>query len=72
MTPEEAGLEILKRIARHTIPRLRDKQGKPDFGLEFYLLRKDGKHAGVTMRGSSRYSVTDKDGTRLVACKSLN
>lgn len=64
MTPEEAGLEVLRRVAKHTIPRLRDKNGNPDFGLNFYLLRKDGLHAGVTLRGKARYAVTDKDGTR--------
>ncbi len=70
-TPEEAGLEILKRIAKHAMPRLKDENGKPIFGLNFYLLRKDGMHAGVTMKGRSRYAVTDEKGTRHVACKAL-
>jgi N4-(beta-N-acetylglucosaminyl)-L-asparaginase len=64
MTPVEAGLEILRRIAKHTAPRLRDPDGRPNFGLQFYLLRKDGLHAGVTMRGRGRFAVTDQDGTR--------
>lgn len=71
MTPKEAGLEVLRRVAKHTVPRLRDENGNPDFGLNFYLLRKDGMHAGVTLRRKSKYSVTDKDGTRHEDCVSL-
>lgn len=71
MTPEEAGLEVLRRVAKHTVNRLRDKNGQPDFGLNFYLLRKDGSHAGVTLRGKSKYAVTDKNGTRLEDSVSL-
>ena len=63
-TPEEAGLEICRRVAKHTVKRLRDDKGDPAFGLNFYLLRKDGRHAGVTLRGKASYAVTDKDGTR--------
>lgn len=64
MTPVEAGLEILRRIAKHTEPRHLEADGKPDFGLQFYLIRKDGLHAGVTMRGRGQFAVTDQDGTR--------
>ena len=62
--PREAGLEILRRVAKHTVDRLRDDQGNPAFGLNFYLLRKDGQHAGVTLRGKASYAVTDEQGTR--------
>jgi len=71
MLPKEAGLEILRRVAKHTVPRLRDENGNPDFGLNFYLLRKDGEHAGVTLRKQAKYAVTDKDGTRHEDCVSL-
>lgn len=71
MAPAEAGLEVLRRVAKHTVPRLRDSKGQPAFGLNFYLLRKDGEHAGVTLRGKSRYAVTDKNGTRHEKCVSL-
>ena len=64
MTPVEAGLEILRRIAKHTEPRHLAADGKPDFGLQFYLIRKDGMHAGVTMRGRGQFAITDQDGTR--------
>lgn len=64
MSPEEAGLEVLKRVADHTPDRLRYDDGRPNFGLNFYLLAKDGRHAGVTMWGPGRYAVTDENGTR--------
>lgn len=64
MTPVEAGLEVLRRIAKHTEPRHLLPDGKPDYGLQFYLLRKDGLHAGVTMRGRGQFAITDQDGTR--------
>ena len=69
--PVEAGLEVLRRVADHTVGRLRNARGEPDFGLKFYLIRKDGLHAGVSMRGKDKFAVTDKDGTRLEDCASL-
>lgn len=71
MSPREAGLEILRRVAKHTVPRLRNAEGQPDFGLKFYLLRKDGAHAGVAMRGPSKFAITDAQGTRLETCATL-
>lgn len=71
MSPQEAGLEMLRRVAKHTVSRLRDENGNPDFGLNFYLLRKDGVHAGVTLRRKAKYAVTDKHGTRHEDCVSL-
>lgn len=64
MEPAEAGLEVLRRVAKHSMPRLKNEQGEPNFGLQFYLIRKDGKHAGVTMRGRGKFAITDKDGSR--------
>ena len=69
--PREAGLEIMRRVAAHTVPRLRDKQGRPNFDLKFYLLGKDGRHAGVSMWGPMKFAVTDRDGTRLEDCAAL-
>ena len=70
-SPAEAGMEILKRIAHHTEPRLRNEAGLPDFGLKLYLLAKDGRHAGVSLWGPADYAVTDEAGTRLEPCQSL-
>lgn len=71
MTPQEAGLEILRRVAKHTVPRLRNADGNPEFGLNFYLLRKDGMYAGVTMHGRSKFAITDEKGTRHEDCVAL-
>ena len=70
-SPEDAGMEVLRRVAKTTEPRLRDKDDRPDFGLSFYLLSKDGRHAGVTMWGPEKFSVTDENGTRHEDCKAL-
>lgn len=72
MAPADAGLEICRRVAAHTKRAdLLDDQGRPNFGLKFYLLDKRGRHAGVSMWGPSTYSVTDAQGTRLEDCVCL-
>jgi N4-(beta-N-acetylglucosaminyl)-L-asparaginase len=70
-SPEDAGMEILRRVVKTTETRLRDADGRPDFGLNFYLMSKDGRHAGVTLWGPEKFSVTDENGTRLEECRSL-
>lgn len=70
-SPEDAGMEVLRRIDRNTESRLRDKDGRPDFGLSFYLLAKDGRHAGVTLWGPEKFAVTDENGTRHEDCTAL-
>ena len=70
-SPEDAGMEVLRRIAKTTEPRLRDAQGQPDFNINFYLMSKDGRYAGVTMFGDVAFAVTDERGTRLEKCRPL-
>ncbi|MEY2725921.1 MAG: hypothetical protein RLZZ458_1788 [Planctomycetota bacterium] len=70
-SPEEAGMEVLRRIAKTTEPRLRDGQGRPDFGISFYVMSKDGRYAGVTMHGDVTFAVTDGKGSRLEKCRAL-
>lgn len=72
LAPDEAGLEVLRRIVKHTHPRLLDAQGRPTFDLKLYLLSKDGSYAGVSMWGPAHFAVTDAKGTRHEACKSLH
>ena len=60
MSPEEAGLAALKRIAAKTEPRLRDDKGRPAYQLSFYVLNKRGEYAGVAMwSGERQYAVHD-------------
>ncbi len=69
MSPKDAGLEVLRRVVSHTREaRLLDEKGRPDFGLKFYLLGKDGSYAGVTMWGPARFALADRKGARLEDC----
>lgn len=70
-SPKDAGLEVLRRVTHHTEDRLRDDKGRPAFGLKFYLLDRQGNHAGVSMWGPAEFAVTDKNGTRLEQCAHL-
>lgn len=70
-SPLDAGMEVLRRIAKTTESRLRDADGRPDFGISFYLLAKDGRHAGVTMWGPEKFAITDDQGTRHEDCVPL-
>lgn len=70
-TPEEACLEVLRRVAAHTEPRLRNARGEPSFGLTFYALRKDGLWGGATMRGAGRMSVHDGEKAALMPLPAL-
>lgn len=71
MSPEKAGLEVMRRVAARTVPRLRDKQGRPAYNLKLYLLAKDGRYAGLTMWGPAKFAVTDSKGTRHEDCVAL-
>jgi len=72
MSPKDAGLEVLRRVVSHTRePRLLDRRKRPNFNLSFYLLRKDGSYAGVTMWGPARFAVADAKGARLEDCAYL-
>ena len=70
-SPEEAGLEILRRIAARAHADQRDAQGRPRFNLWLYLLSPDGRHAGVTMWGPKQFALADEQGPRLEACVPL-
>lgn len=70
-SPEEAGLEILRRIAARTPREQHDNQGRPRFNLWLYLLAPDGRHAGVTMWGPKQYALADEQGARLENCVAL-
>ena len=73
LDPVDAGLEVLQEVAKHTTEKhLLDEKGRPNFGLKFYLLRKDGRYAGVTMHGPAQFAVCDdKRGARLEDCVAL-
>ena len=67
LSPEQACLEMLKRVADHTEPRLRDSQGRPTFGLTFYALAKDGRFGAASMWSDCKYAVHDGTEARLLS-----
>jgi N4-(beta-N-acetylglucosaminyl)-L-asparaginase len=73
-SPEQAALATLERIVGMARDK-RDKNGRPDFNLNFYVVNKKGEHAGAAVwNGSygasgrftpSRFAVADASGARL-------
>jgi N4-(beta-N-acetylglucosaminyl)-L-asparaginase len=61
-SPKDAGLEVLRRIAKQTErqarwqPALLRADGRPAFDIQFYIVALDGSYAGVTMHGTSHAS----------------
>jgi N4-(beta-N-acetylglucosaminyl)-L-asparaginase len=66
--PLDAGLEVLRRIVRQTERQARWqpallREGRPAFGINFYVLDLEGRHAGVTLHaGTGRFALADEDG----------
>jgi len=71
MTPEQACLAMLQRVADKTEPRLRDENGKPNYGLTFYAIDKDGQYGGASMWGVARMTVHDGIECRTIELPSL-
>jgi len=71
MTPQDACLAMLRRVADKTERRLRDEQGRADFSLVLYALRKDGLYGGASMWDGSKMAVHDGTECRLVDLPSL-
>jgi len=70
--PKDAGLTALKRVAANTVEsRLLNGQGRPGFGLQFYILDAKGRHAGVTLNGGAGYAVCDENGPHSEHCVPL-
>ena len=51
--------------------RLLNSRGLPNFGISFYVLDKQGRHAGVAMYPGGKYAVCDANGGRQVAMEAL-
>ena len=65
-TPQEACLEVCKRIVDHALlPTLRDKNGQPNFNVKFYAINKKGIHGSGAIKGPYKYAVCDAAGARL-------
>jgi N4-(beta-N-acetylglucosaminyl)-L-asparaginase len=74
MHPKDAGLEALKRVKDNTVEkRLLNDKGNPDFNLKFYVLDRQGRHAGVTLYGGKdqTYAVCTENGPQTLPCEAL-
>lgn len=67
-TPEAACLFACQRIADRTrLAHLRDRNGRPDFNVQFYALNKSGQVGGAEIwGGDGRFAVADSQGARTV------
>jgi len=72
MTPKDAGLDGLRRIQKNTVEqRLLNSRGLPNFGINFYIVNKNGDYAGVSMYGGPSFAVCDANGARTEPCTPL-
>jgi hypothetical protein len=59
-------MEALRRIKNNTIePRLLNARGNPNFNVNFYIVDRMGRYAGVAIyaaRDDSRYAVCTENG----------
>jgi len=68
--PKDAGMTALRRIWENTENRLLNENREPAFNVNFYVLGKNGRHAGVAFyatnqNGNTRnYAVCDENGGR--------
>src|SRR5688572_3033187 len=66
MSPEDAGMEGLRRIKANTVEkRLLNSRGEPNFNIRFFALNKRGEYAGVAMYGSgeTRFALCTEKGS---------
>jgi N4-(beta-N-acetylglucosaminyl)-L-asparaginase len=71
-SPKDAGMEALRRIKANTVEkRLLNRDGNPDFGINFYILSARGEHAGVTMYEGAKYAVCTDAGPQTLNCEPL-
>jgi len=60
-------MDALKRVRANTVEkRLLNPRGLPNFWLSFYVLGRNGEHAGVSMYPGGQYAACDEHGGRLL------
>jgi len=79
-SPKDAGMAALKRIKANTVDRrLRTSRGQPNFNVKFYIVNKNGDHAGVSMyppnsirpRLHGQFALCTENGPQTVDCDAL-
>ncbi len=66
--PKDAGLAAMRRMKQNTVEkRLLDEKGIPNFGMQYYILDAQGRHAAIsTSRG--QFAVCDESGPHFEDC----
>jgi N4-(beta-N-acetylglucosaminyl)-L-asparaginase len=64
-SPEEALLEVMRRVIAMTEKRLLDDKGRPYFDLSYYAVTKDGRYAGSSAYEGGTFAVADASGVRV-------
>ncbi len=65
MSPTDACLEALRRIVTFTVePRLRNDDGRPNFGVNYYAINKNGEYGGAAIYAGARFAVCVDGETR--------
>ena len=64
-SPEEALLEVMRRVIAMTEKRLLDDKGRPYFDLSYYAVTKDGRYAGSAAFEGGTFAVCDASGPRI-------
>ena len=71
VSPKDAGMTALKRIASSTIEkRLLNSRGQPNFNVTFYIVSRKGEHAGVALY-PAQYAVCTENGPRTLPVEAL-
>ena len=72
MTPNEACMEIVKRVVAHNKEKRHKRpDGRPDFSIKFYALRKDGAYGGASLNPGATMAVHDGIEAKVVKIASL-
>lgn len=72
MSPQEAVLDVLKRICDRTLEkRLLHDRGRPNFNVNFYAVNKKGEYAGAAIYKGSQFAVHDGSRNTLWDCAYL-
>ena len=68
MSPKEAALDCLKRVARNFD---NDEKRLQQVDLIFYVLRKDGEYCGASLWSRARFAINTDGNARLEPCAYL-
>jgi len=72
LTPTEACLEVASDIVRRTKERrLRGPDGRVNYDVKLYAVRKDGAYGAASIRPGARFAVRDAEGNRRLPCPSV-